>query len=117
MNFRKKISLDIFDQRLLKELPNDASQSDFQLRKKIGIFSTLEISKGIKLLTDKGFIRGIQASLNGKKCDLNYPVVILVRGKYGLNYIGALGEKLKKLIGILSTYDINDDIDFVVFAV
>ena len=34
-----------------------------------------------------------------------------------MNYVESLGEKLKKLPGILSIYNVSGDIDFVVFAV
>ena len=117
MNGRKETPPDIFDLRLLKQLTNDASQSNSQLGKKIGIFSASAISKRKKSLGEKGLIGGIRASLNVEKCDLNYPVVIFVRGKYGLNYVETLGEKLRKLPGILSIYNVSGDIDFVVFAV
>jgi Lrp/AsnC family transcriptional regulator for asnA, asnC and gidA len=117
MATRKSTEPDIFDLRLLKQLATDASQSNSQLGKKIGIFSASAISKRKKSLGEKGLIGGIRASLNVEKCDLNYPVVILVRGKYGLNYVETLGEKLKKLPGILSIYNVSGDIDFVVFAV
>ena len=98
-------------------MTTDASQTNSELGKKIGIFSPSAVSKRKKSLEERGLISGIKASLNCEKCNLDYPVVIFVRGKYGLNYVESLGEKLKKLPGILSIYNVSGDIDFVVFAV
>ncbi len=109
--------LDKFDIRLLKQLTTDASQTNSQLGKKIGIFSASAISKRRKLLVKSGMVSGVKASLNLERCNLDYPVVILVRGKYGLNYVENLGEKLRSLPGILSVYNVSGDIDFIVFAV
>ena len=117
MNAKKGTQTDIFDFRLLKQMTTDASQTNSELGKKIGIFSPSAVSKRKKSLEERGLISGIKASLNCEKCNLDYPVVIFVRGKYGLNYVESLGEKLKKLPGILSIYNVSGDIDFVVFAV
>ena len=117
MNTKKGTQTDIFDFRLLKQMTTDASQTNSELGKKIGIFSPSAVSKRKKSLEERGLISGIKASLNCEKCNLDYPVVIFVRGKYGLNYVESLGEKLKKLPGILSIYNVSGDIDFVVFAV
>lgn len=117
MRARKETQPDAFDLRLIRQLTSDASQSNSQLGKKIGIFSASAVSKRKKSLGERGLISGIKATLNCERCNLDYPVVIFVRGKYGLNYVEALGEKLKKLPGILSIYNVSGDIDFVVFAV
>jgi Lrp/AsnC family transcriptional regulator for asnA, asnC and gidA len=117
MNAKKGTRTDIFDFRLLKQMTTDASQTNSELGKKIGIFSPSAVSKRKKSLEERGLISGITASLDCEKCNLDYPVVIFVRGKYGLNYVESLGEKLKKLPGILSIYNVSGDIDFVVFAV
>ncbi|MCL4412178.1 MAG: Lrp/AsnC family transcriptional regulator [Candidatus Thermoplasmatota archaeon] len=117
MNTKKGTQTDIFDFRLLKQMTTDASQTNSELGKKIGIFSPSAVSKRKKSLEERGLISGIKASLNCEKCNLDYPVVIFVRGKYGLNYVESLGEKLKKLPGILSIYNVSGDIDFVVFGV
>ncbi len=117
MNVHKGTQPDVFDLRLLKQLTSDASQTNVQLGKKIGIFSASAVSKRKKSLVERGQLNGIRASLNCERCNLDYPVVIFVRGKYGLNYVESLGEKLKSLPGILSIYNVSGDIDFVVFAV
>ncbi len=108
---------DIFDLRLIKQLTADASQSNSQLGKKIGLFSPSAVSKRKKSLSKRGLINGVKATLNCDRFDLDYPVVILVRAKYGLNYIEKLGQKLKNLPGILSIYNVSGDIDFIVFGV
>ncbi|MEM3192603.1 MAG: Lrp/AsnC family transcriptional regulator [Candidatus Parvarchaeota archaeon] len=85
--------------------------------KKIGIFSPSAISKRKRSLQNRGIIAGIKAHLVPEQCGLDYPVVIFVRAKYGPNYIENLGDKLRKLPGILGVYNISGDIDFLVFGV
>ncbi|MEM3587237.1 MAG: Lrp/AsnC family transcriptional regulator, partial [Candidatus Jordarchaeaceae archaeon] len=94
----------------MKELASDASQSNLMIGKKIGIFSPSAISKRKRSLQNRGIIAGIKAHLVPEQCGLDYPVVIFVRAKYGPNYIENLGDKLRKLPGILGVYNISGDI-------
>jgi Lrp/AsnC family transcriptional regulator for asnA, asnC and gidA len=114
---RSEVGLDAFDVRLLKELAFDASQSNSTIGRKIGLFSPSAISKRKKGLFKRGMISGIKAHLIPEQCGLDYPVIILVRAKYGSNYIDALGSKLMGLPGILGVYNVSGDIDFLVFGV
>ena len=117
MGRKGEIGLDEFDCRLLKELANDASQTNLIIGRKIGLFSPSAISKRKKAIFKRGLISGVKAHLVPDKCGLDYPVVILIRAKFGPDYIENLGIKLKNLPGVLGVYNTSGDIDFLVFGV
>ncbi|MEM0312556.1 MAG: hypothetical protein QXM60_04520 [Thermoplasmatales archaeon] len=104
-----------FDIRLLKKLAFDASQSNLMRGKKIELFSSSAINKRKRSLLNRCTIAGLKAHLVPEQCELDYPAVILVRAKYGSNYIENLGDKLKKFPGILSGYNISENINFLRF--
>jgi Lrp/AsnC family transcriptional regulator for asnA, asnC and gidA len=117
MTKRNESGLDAFDFRLLREMANDAYQTNSVIGQKIGLFSPSAISKRKKALFKRGIIERVKAHLVPEQCGLDYPVIILIRAKYGSNYIKILGDKLKDLPGILGVYNISGDIDFLVFGV
>ncbi len=112
-----KKSLDFIDFKLLNALADNPDASLKELGEKIIMFSPPSISRRKKNLFDMNIITETNISIDFEKLGYYYEVVILVKAKFGKNYIQTTGQILNSMRGVLAVYNISGDIDFLVFAI
>jgi DNA-binding Lrp family transcriptional regulator len=65
-------------------------------------------------LERENIIEGYYAKLNAGRLGYDYLAVVLVRAKYGPQYLKKVGSKLAKIPGVWAVYYVLGDYDFIV---
>lgn len=113
----KNEPLDVYDLRILNRIIQNPDMGLKDIGKYALMASAPSISKRKKKLYDSGIIKSLVPILDYELLGFKYPVIIMVKAKFGRNYITELGEKLSSLPGAIWVYNISGDIDFIVYAV
>ena len=113
----KNEPLDVYDLRILNRIIQNPDMGLKDIGKYALMASAPSISKRKKKLYESGIIKNLVPILDYELLGFKYPVIILVKAKFGRNYITELGEKLSTLPGAIWIYNISGDIDFIIYAI
>lgn len=109
--------MDEFDLRILEVLSSNSELKLSEIGKKVGIFSPSAVSKRIAKLKENGYIKGFRADIDYEKLGFNFRTITLIKARYNKDYHNLLGKELSDLPGVVSTYFVLGDIDFILLTV
>lgn len=110
----KNEQLDITDREIISELRKNCRGSYRDIARRVGLSPAVVIDR-MNRLEKKGVIKGYSASLDFLK--LGYEFMGLVRIAIEPGYLLEAQEKISKLSGVYSVYDVTGDYDSIAFVV
>lgn len=110
------VELDEFDLRILRQMQRDASLSAEELASRVGL-SRNAAWRRLKLLEERGIIRGRVALLDHEKLDLELTVLIFVRTRsHDPEWLAAFRAAVTAFPEITSVWRMSGDLDYVLRA-
>jgi DNA-binding Lrp family transcriptional regulator len=104
----QKLGIDQTDIELLSALQENSHQSCRQLAKKIDVSSPVA-SERVKILEDKGLLKGYTAILDPVKLGYELTVIIFIQAE--ANYVKDLANELSQMSNVITVYEITGDFD------
>lgn len=112
-----KIKLDNLDRRILSALQRDARLTNVQLAEEVGL-SPSPCLRRVRLLEEKGIIRGYQAALDRGEVGLGLTVFVGIKVKQHHDELArAFREEVVKLQEVVSCHLVSGEADFLLQVV
>jgi DNA-binding Lrp family transcriptional regulator len=106
----KKLGIDQTDIQILRTLQENSHQSCRQLASKVDISSPIASAR-IKILEDKGLLKGYTAILDPAKLGYDLTAILFLQIEAG--YLKNLVSELSQMANIITVYEITGDFDVV----
>ncbi len=103
-----KLGIDQTDIELLTALQENSHQSCRQLAKKIDVSSPIA-SERVKILENKGLLKGYTAILDHAKMGYDLTVILFIQAE--ANYVKDLANELSQIANVITVYEITGDFD------
>ncbi|MEM2021551.1 MAG: Lrp/AsnC family transcriptional regulator [Zestosphaera sp.] len=107
------MELDELDLNILRALQENPKMHIRDLAEKLNVPKSTVYYR-LRELERAGVIEGYRILLNSEKLGFEYPVVTLIRGRYGPKYHEEIGEFLSKNPYVQAVYYVFGDVDFII---
>lgn len=108
----KEISLDSFDRRILRELQRDASPSNAELARRVGLSATPCWNR-VRRMQDAGVIAGTVALVDREKIGLGVTVFVAVKtSHHESDWLSAFAEHVRGIPEVTEFYRMSGDTDY-----
>ncbi|MHA1720111.1 MAG: Lrp/AsnC family transcriptional regulator [Promethearchaeota archaeon] len=105
--------LDDIDKFILNELQKDCRISQKELADKLNV-ATSTINYRIKRLEEGGILEGYYAKVNALKLGKAFYSAILIRVRYGPEYLEEVGKKIAEISEVKAVYYVLGENDFII---
>jgi DNA-binding Lrp family transcriptional regulator len=103
-----KLGIDQTDIDLLSALQENSHQSCRKLAKKVDVSSPVA-SERIKILENKGLLKGYTAILDPAKLGYDLTVIIFIQAE--ANYVKDLANELSQMTNVITVYEVTGEFD------
>lgn len=111
----ENMGLDELDLNILRALQKNPKMHIRDLAEKLNVPKSTVYYR-LRELERAGVIEGYRILLNSEKLGFEYPVVTLIRGRYGPKYHEEIGEFLSKNPYVQAVYYVFGDVDFIIIG-
>ncbi|KQX25614.1 MULTISPECIES: Lrp/AsnC family transcriptional regulator [unclassified Sphingomonas] len=112
MAHKEEISLDRFDRRILQELQRDATLSNAELARRVGLSATPCWNR-VKRLQETGITSGTVTLVDREKIGLGITVFVAIKtNHHSSDWLSAFAEHVSSLPEVTEFYRMSGEIDY-----